>query len=77
MLICTVFVTVLGVVVTANAQKEIPEEGHAASSAFGPTVPSKTSPTGKAPEGMVWIPGGEFSMGSDASGEALCGLPFW
>lgn len=24
---------------------------------------------------MVWIPGGEFSMGSDDSGEALCGLP--
>jgi hypothetical protein len=24
---------------------------------------------------MVWIPGGEFSMGSDASGDALCGLP--
>jgi formylglycine-generating enzyme required for sulfatase activity len=24
---------------------------------------------------MVWIPGGEFSMGSDARGEALCDLP--
>jgi formylglycine-generating enzyme required for sulfatase activity len=24
---------------------------------------------------MVWIPGGEFSMGSDQSGDALCGLP--
>ena len=24
---------------------------------------------------MVWIPGGEFSMGSDVAGEALCGLP--
>ena len=24
---------------------------------------------------MAWIPGGEFSMGSDESGEALCGLP--
>ena len=28
-----------------------------------------------APEGMVWIPGGEFSMGSDAADESLCGLP--
>ena len=24
---------------------------------------------------MVWIPGGEFSMGSDATSESLCGLP--
>jgi formylglycine-generating enzyme required for sulfatase activity len=24
---------------------------------------------------MVWIPGGEFSMGSDVAGEELCGLP--
>jgi formylglycine-generating enzyme required for sulfatase activity len=24
---------------------------------------------------MVWIPGGEFSMGSDIAGESLCGLP--
>ncbi len=24
---------------------------------------------------MVWIPGGEFSMGSDAAGEALCDVP--
>ena len=24
---------------------------------------------------MVWIPGGEFSMGSDAACESLCGLP--
>jgi len=24
---------------------------------------------------MVWIPGGEFSMGSDESGESLCGQP--
>ena len=30
---------------------------------------------GPAPEGMVWIPGGEFMMGSDASSESLCELP--
>ncbi|MRR38326.1 formylglycine-generating enzyme family protein, partial [bacterium] len=24
---------------------------------------------------MVWIPGGEFSRGSEASSEVLCGLP--
>jgi sulfatase modifying factor 1 len=31
---------------------------------FAPTIPNKTVPSGKAPTGMVWIPGGEFSMGA-------------
>ena len=31
---------------------------------FLPTVELKTPPPGTAPEGMVWIPGGEFSMGA-------------
>src|SRR5260370_20858314 len=31
---------------------------------FEPTVPNATSISGVAPAGMVWIPGGEFSMGA-------------
>lgn len=31
---------------------------------FLPTIESKKPPPGPTPEGMVWIPGGEFSMGA-------------
>jgi formylglycine-generating enzyme len=34
------------------------------SAAFGPTVPNTKPSPGPAPKGMVWIPGGEFSMGA-------------
>src|SRR5438132_9859120 len=43
--------------------------------AFGPTITNKTRAPNPAPEGMVWIPGGEFSMGSPSASESLCGLP--
>jgi formylglycine-generating enzyme required for sulfatase activity len=42
---------------------------------FAATIPNKAPAPSPAPAGMVWIPGGEFSMGSNSSGEALCGLP--
>jgi formylglycine-generating enzyme len=42
---------------------------------FEPTIPGSTRPMTTAPAGMVWIPGGEFSMGSEASAEAYCELP--
>jgi sulfatase modifying factor 1 len=32
--------------------------------AFAPTVASPAAASGPAPEGMAWIPGGEFSMGA-------------
>lgn len=32
---------------------------------FQPTIENKTPAPGAAPEGMVWIPGGEYSMGSE------------
>ena len=55
--------------------QEEPAQKPAASSPFGPTVQNKSAPPGSAPKGMVWIPGGEFSMGSTIETEALCGLP--
>ena len=42
---------------------------------FAPTVPNSPTAPATAPEGMVWIPGGEFSMGSDSSNDNLCSLP--
>ena len=32
-------------------------------------------PPGPAPEGMVWIPGGEFSMGAAVNGGGSCEMP--
>src|SRR5262249_10408959 len=42
---------------------------------FQLTVANKKSPPGKAPEGMVWIPGGEFSMGAVVGGEGSHVMP--
>jgi sulfatase modifying factor 1 len=33
--------------------------------AFQPTVTDRSDPPAKKPEGMIWIPGGEFSMGAN------------
>src|SRR6266481_847697 len=44
-------------------------------SAFEPTLSNKTKAPGKAPEGMVWIPGGEFSMGAAVGGEGSHAMP--
>ena len=51
---------------------EIPNTSEA--SAFKPTIENKDKPAGKAPDGMVWIPGGEFSMGSNVEDESLCSI---
>jgi formylglycine-generating enzyme required for sulfatase activity len=47
----------------------------AVSSLFTPTVANATTPPTHAPAGMVWIPGGEFSMGSAVESDSLCEMP--
>jgi formylglycine-generating enzyme len=42
---------------------------------FAPTVPHTAPAPSPAPAGMVWIAGGEFSMGSEAAADALCDHP--
>ena len=46
----------------------------ASNSPFASTITNKAPPPSSMPEGMVWIPGGEFSMGSDGKrdGESCC-----
>lgn len=59
----------LVILLSANALHFNPVRVHAASNspastAFGPTIPNPTPPHLVVPKGMVWIPGGEFSMGA-------------
>lgn len=49
---------------TAPEAASIAQDSMPAAARFGPTVANDSAPPGTAPEGMVWIPGGEFSMGA-------------
>jgi formylglycine-generating enzyme len=48
---------------------------NSSSKEFKATLPNSSTPAGTAPQGMVWIPGGEFSMGSSVESESMCGMP--
>ena len=74
---CPWFLTALSV--ASGCRREIPHPPSApiaeSASAFQPTVLSTTPAPGAPPEGMVWVPGGEFSMGSEDPRGAMCGGP--
>ncbi|WP_316632943.1 formylglycine-generating enzyme family protein [uncultured Flavobacterium sp.] len=57
---------------TAMDCAETPNTSEA--SLFKPTIENKNKPSGKTPKGMAWIPGGEFSMGSNVEDESLCSI---
>ena len=65
----------VALVFSAGRAKPGTDDSSAGTSAFLPTNPNSGRAPGPAPEGMVWIPGGEFSMGSDVASESLCGMP--
>lgn len=69
LIVLAVAVSATMVVLALNRKERSNVEGYTA------TTPSRGAPTEAAPAGMVWIPGGEFSMGSEVASENLCGLP--
>jgi formylglycine-generating enzyme required for sulfatase activity len=52
----------------------VPAGIHALAGRFGPTIPNQTPAPGPAPEGMAWIPGGEFSMGCEVPNDGICSV---
>jgi len=68
-LVIVTLLVVVGIVVyrvqSQHHQPTTEEQKKVESVSFRPTIPNEYQPTGEAPNGMVWIPGGEFSMGSE------------
>jgi sulfatase modifying factor 1 len=65
----------VGAVWGAAAWRSQPASPPVAAVAFLPTVARSEHPAAPAPKGMAWIPGGEFSMGSESTTDSLCDRP--
>src|SRR5262249_23038060 len=70
-------ILVAATVFAATLSGSVAEESHNAnaSAAFAPTIPNKAAAPRPAPGGMIWVPGGEFSMGAAVGGEGSHAMP--
>jgi formylglycine-generating enzyme len=69
------FIAVVMLVLALSAHAVDPLASAAEETAsFVPTIANSSKPPSPAPEGMAWIPGGEFSMGSEGKcdGKSCC-----
>src|SRR5262245_672410 len=70
-------ILVAATVFTATLSGSVAEESHNANAsvAFAPTIPNHAAAPRSAPDGMIWVPGGEFSMGAAVGGEGSHVMP--
>lgn len=63
---------IVAVIIAVSCQNN-PRQQHSAYVEFKPTIENAFKPATN-PSGMVWIPGGTFSMGTDKANETLCSI---
>ena len=79
--VCVLGIAYIGYIGLSNDNKKdiaqdcIDDHSVERSTLYQPTIENQNNkPATSAPAGMVWIPGGEFSMGSDVADESLCNV---
>src|SRR5919106_1882911 len=65
----------LSTISVACLRADVPAAPAAGATPFALTIANAAKPPSPAPTGMVWIPGGEFSMGSAGSGSGSHEMP--